>query len=98
MPGETMEAILPGMTVVGMNGNRIGTVDRLERGAIKLTRHDSATAFHTHLPLGEVAAIRGGRVWIGRRHLPNEALRELNLLGAPIPGDELGAGAAGGSG
>ncbi|MBY0335758.1 MAG: DUF2171 domain-containing protein [Acetobacteraceae bacterium] len=90
--------ILPGMTVVGMNGNRIGTVDGQERGAIKLTRRDGATGFHSFVPLGEVATVRGGRVWIGRRHLPNEALRQLGIAGQPIPGDGFGGGAAGGSG
>jgi hypothetical protein len=75
-----MDEIVPGMAVLGMNGNHIGTVDRVEPGHLKLARHDSPDAFHSFIPAMEVAAIRGGKVWIGRRHLPNEALKALGLM------------------
>ena len=51
-------AIKEHMAVVGSDGQHVGTVDRLERGGIKLTRDDDpgGAGEHRTIPLGLVAA------------------------------------------
>jgi hypothetical protein len=58
------------MEVIGADGVHLGTVDRVENGAIKLTRADSGAGFeggsheghHHTLPLGLVAGVEGEQV------------------------------------
>lgn len=54
------------MTVIGADGVRVGTVDRVEAGRIKLTRADSGEGSHRghhhYIPLGLVAEIEGDQV------------------------------------
>ena len=52
------------MAVVGSDGQHVGTVDRLERGHIRLTRNDDpgGAGEHRSIPLGVVAAAEGGQV------------------------------------
>lgn len=54
------------MEVIGADGVHLGTVDRVENGAIKLTRADSGEGSHQGhhhmLPLGLVAGIEGEQV------------------------------------
>lgn len=54
------------MEVIGADGVHVGTVDRVEDGAIKLTKADSGQGSHEGhhhtLPLGLVAAVEGDQV------------------------------------
>ncbi|MGZ8337025.1 MAG: DUF2171 domain-containing protein [Allosphingosinicella sp.] len=54
------------MEVIGADGVRVGTVDRVEGDRIKLTRADSGEGSHEghhhYLPIGLVAAVEGDQV------------------------------------
>jgi hypothetical protein len=54
------------MEVIGADGVRIGTVDRVERGKIRLARSDSGEGHHKghyhFIDLGFVADVEGQRV------------------------------------
>ena len=53
------------MEVVGSDGGHIGTVDRLERGTIRLTRRDDPDGsgqHHHHVPLKVVERVEAGQV------------------------------------
>ncbi len=54
------------MEVIGADGVRVGTVDRVEGGRIKLTRADSGggrhAGHHHFIELGLVAEVEGDRV------------------------------------
>jgi hypothetical protein len=56
----------PGMDVIGADGVHVGTVDRVERGRIKLTRADSGEGHHKghhhFIDLGLVADVEGQKV------------------------------------
>jgi hypothetical protein len=103
-------AIKEHMAVVGSDGQHVGTVDRLERGGIKLTRDDDpgGAGEHRTIPLGLVAAAEGGQV---RLTLTGQQARALAVGGldprevvedgtVPVRGDEgaaeRGAGAGAG--
>ena len=61
----TFEDIQEHMQVIGADGVKIGTVDRVEGDRIKLTREDSGMAHHEHhhfIPRGLVADIEGDKV------------------------------------
>jgi hypothetical protein len=45
------------MDVIGSCGNKLGVVDHLEGGQIKLTRKDSADGQHHFIPVGWVARV-----------------------------------------
>lgn len=59
-----LSAIREHMEVVGADGVHVGTVDRVEGGRIKLTKHDSGShGDHHHFIAGAlVAAVEGDRV------------------------------------
>ncbi|MBD0274446.1 MAG: DUF2171 domain-containing protein [Acetobacteraceae bacterium] len=86
------------MDVVGSDGQHVGTVDKLERGRIKLTRGDDPdhTGGHRAIPLGAVDSVEGGQV---RLTLTGMQARALAAGGAdpaevvedgtaPVGGDE----------
>ncbi len=86
------------MEVVGSDGQHVGTVDRLERGHIRLTRNDDPgrTGEHRAVPLGLVASTEGDQV---RLTVPGQQARALAVGGldprdvvedgtAPVRGDE----------
>lgn len=54
--------------VVGADGVRIGTVDRVEGDRIKLTKADSGEGSHKghhhFVPLSLVAEVQGTKVWL----------------------------------
>jgi hypothetical protein len=96
------------MAVVGSDGQHVGTVDRLERGRIRLTRDDDpgGAGEHRAIPLGLVAAAEGGQV---RLTLPGQQARALAVGGldpsevvedgtVPVGGDEGAAERAAGAG
>jgi hypothetical protein len=57
-------AIKPHMEIYGADGARVGTVDSIEGGRIKLTRADSGShrRHHHYISGGLVAAVEGDRV------------------------------------
>ena len=57
MSAADMTAIQPQMEVISSCGCRVGTVDHLEGGAIKLTRKDSPDGQHHFIPTGWVARV-----------------------------------------
>ena len=96
------------MAVVGSDGQHVGTVDRLERGYIRLTRDDdpSGAGEHRAIPLGLIASAEGGQV---RLTLTGQQARALAVGGldprdvvedatVPVRGDESGADRAAGAG
>jgi len=68
------------MEVVGSDGQHVGTVDRLERGRIKLTREDDPgrAGEHRSVPLGLVAVCEGNQV---RLSLTGQEARALAVGG-----------------
>lgn len=64
------------MAVVGSDGQRVGTVDGLERGRIKLARGDDPdrTGGHRAIPLGAVASVEGGQVRLALTGMEARAL------------------------
>jgi len=50
--------IRPDMEVISSDGQRVGVVDGVEAGSIKLSRYGSASqALHHYIPLGWVKAV-----------------------------------------
>jgi hypothetical protein len=64
------------MEVVGSDGQHVGTVDRLERGQIKLTREDDLgrAGEHRLIPLGLVAVCEANQVRLTLRGQEARAL------------------------
>lgn len=62
----TVDQIREHMTVIGADGVRVGTVDRVEAGRIKLTKADSGEGkhkgHHHFIDGGLVAEIEGNKV------------------------------------
>ena len=96
------------MEVVGSDGQHVGTVDRLERGRIRLTREDDPgrAGEHRSVPLGLVAVCEGNQV---RLTLTGQEARALAVGGldprevvedstVPAGGDEGRAERAAGTG
>ena len=75
------------MEVIGADGVRIGTVDKVEGDRIKLTRHDSGMAHqdhHHYLPKGLFADIEGDQVRLSANGDVVAALFEEEKGGEPI--------------
>lgn len=99
-----LSQIQPHMEIFGADGVRLGTVDSVEGGRIKLTRQDSGSHRHHHhyIAGGLVAAVEGDRVRLSA-NADNAALLEEEADGHPL-GEQslfswrnvgLGAAAAG---
>lgn len=65
MSAANMADITPNMEVISSCGCRMGTVDHMENGAIKLTRRDSPDGQHHYLPTGWVARV-DDRVYLNK--------------------------------
>jgi hypothetical protein len=86
------------MAVVGSDGQHVGTVDKLERGHIKLTREDdpAGAGEHRAIPLGVIASVEGGQVRLTLTGMQARAMaaggldpREVVEDGTvPVRGDE----------
>jgi hypothetical protein len=50
------------MTVVGSDGEHVGTVDGVEGDSIKLTRNDSPDGEHHYVPVSAVESVEGDEV------------------------------------
>ena len=60
-------SIRAGMTVLGSDGERVGTVDGVEGGTtIKLKRMDSPDGQHHHVPLSQVSRVDGDSVHLSQ--------------------------------
>jgi hypothetical protein len=57
MSAANINDIKPHLDVISSCGCKVGTVDHLEDGAIKLTRKDSPDGQHHFLPTGRVARV-----------------------------------------
>lgn len=93
------------MDVIGADGVKLGTVDRVEGGRIKLTRKDSGShkGHHHYISGGLVAGIEGDKVRLSA-NADNAALLEEEKGGEAISDRRLfgwktvGAGAAAAAG
>ena len=99
-----LSQIQPHMEIFGADGVRLGTVDSVEGGRIKLTRQDSGSHknHHHYISGGLVAAVEGQQVRLSA-NADNAALLEEEADGNPL-GEQslfswrnigLGAAAAG---
>jgi hypothetical protein len=99
-----LSQIQPHMEILGADGVRLGTVDKVEGGRIKLTKADSGSHRHHHhyVSGGLVAAVENGAVRLSA-NADNAALLEEEADGNPL-GEQslfswrnigLGAAAAG---
>jgi hypothetical protein len=99
-----LSRIQPHMEIYGADGARLGTVDKVEGGRIKLTRADSGSHsdHHHYISGGLVAAVEGDRVRLSA-NADNAALLEEEADGSGL-GEQsvfswrnigLGAAAAG---
>jgi hypothetical protein len=99
-----LSQIQPHMEIFGADGVRLGTVDSVEGGRIKLTKQDSGSHknHHHYVSGGLVAAVEDGRVRLSA-NADNAALLEEEADGNPL-GEQslfswrnigLGAAAAG---
>jgi hypothetical protein len=72
-----LSQIQPHMEVYGADGARLGTVDKVEGGRIKLTKQDSGShsGHHHYISGGLVAAVEGDRVRLSA-NASNAALLE----------------------
>ena len=75
------------MQVIGADGVKLGTVDKIEGDRIKLTRPDSGlahTGHHHYIPRGLVADIEGDNVRLSANADVAAALFEQEESGEPI--------------
>ena len=75
------------MDVIGADGVKIGTVDRVEDERIKLTREDSGIAHSDHhhfIPKGLVAEVEGETVRLSANGDVVAALFEEEQDGSPV--------------
>jgi len=99
-----LSQIQPHMEIIGADGVRLGTVDKVEGGRIKMTRQDSGSHsdHHHYISGGLVAAVEGDKVRLSA-NADNAALLEEEYDGNAL-GEQslfswrnigLGAAAAG---
>ena len=84
---SSFENIREHMHVIGADGVKLGTVDRVEGDRIKLTREDSGVAHTDHhhfVPRGLVADVEGDNVRLSANADVAAALFEQEASGEPI--------------
>lgn len=84
---SSFDEIREHMQVIGADGVRLGTVDRVDGERIKLIREDSGVAHHDHhhfLPRGLVAEVEGDVVRLSANADVAAALFEEEESGEPI--------------
>jgi hypothetical protein len=87
MAMSSFDDIREHMQVIGADGVKLGTVDRVEGDRIKLTRPDSGlthTDHHHYIPRGLVADIEGDAVRLSANADVAAALFEQEQSGEPI--------------
>lgn len=83
----SLDQIREHMEVIGADGVRLGTVDKVEGERIKLTRADSGVTHgdhHHYVPGGLVAAVEGDSVRLSANADVAAALFEEEESGEPI--------------
>jgi hypothetical protein len=63
---EQIATIKPGMNVVASCGTKVGVVDHLDGGAIKLTLRDSLDGLHHYVPTGWVKKVHEDHVHLSK--------------------------------
>ena len=84
---SSFDEIREHMHVIGADGVKLGTVDKVEGERIKLIREDSGVAHHDHhhfLPRGLVAEVEGDTVRLSANADVAAALFEEEESGEPI--------------
>ena len=63
-----LERIKDDMEIVGADGVHVGVVDHMDGDRIKMKRKDEAHGVkmehHHYIPMGNVASVDGGKVWL----------------------------------
>lgn len=75
------------MTIIGADGVKLGTVDKIEGERIKLTKADSGLAHSDHhhfIPRGLIAEVEGDNVRLSANADVAAALFEEEQSGEPI--------------
>lgn len=84
---SSFDDIAEHMHVIGADGVKLGTVDRVEGDRIKLIREDSGVAHtdhHHYIPRGLVAAVEGDNVRLSANADVAAGLFEQEESGEPI--------------
>ncbi|HVM36892.1 MAG TPA: DUF2171 domain-containing protein [Sphingomicrobium sp.] len=84
---SSLDEIREHMQVIGADGVRLGTVDKIEGERIKLTRQDSGLAHtdhHHYIPSGLIAGVEGDAVRLSANADVAAALFEEEESGEPI--------------
>jgi hypothetical protein len=63
---EEVAGIKPGMSVVASCGTKVGAVDHVDGGAIKLTLGDSPDGLHHYIPTGWVKKVHEDHVHLNK--------------------------------
>jgi hypothetical protein len=87
MAMSSFDDIREHMTVIGADGVKLGTVDKVEGERIKLTRADSGVAHtdhHHYIARGLVASVEGDNVRLSANADVAAALFEEEQSGEPI--------------
>ena len=75
------------MTIIGAEGAKLGTVDKVEGDRIKMTREDSGVGHqdhHHYIPRGLVAAVEGDTVRLSATAAVAAELFEQEESGEPL--------------
>jgi hypothetical protein len=75
------------MTIIGAEGAKLGTVDKIEGDRIKMTREDSGIGHedhHHYIPRGLVAAVEGDTVRLSAKASVAAELFEQEESGQPL--------------
>jgi hypothetical protein len=84
---DDFENVREHMTIIGAEGAKLGTVDRVEGDRIKMTREDSGIGHQDHqhyIPRGLVAAVEGDTVRLSATAAVAAELFEQEESGEPL--------------
>jgi hypothetical protein len=84
---DDFENVREHMTIIGAEGAKLGTVDRVEGDRIKMTREDSGIGHqdhHHYIPRGLVAAVEGDTVRLSATAAVAAELFEQEESGEPL--------------
>ena len=84
---SSFDKIREHMTIVGAEGTKLGTVDKVEGDRIKMTREDSGIGHqdhHHYIPSGLVADVEGDTVRLSSTAATAASLFEQEESGEPL--------------
>jgi hypothetical protein len=84
---DDFENVREHMAIIGAEGAKLGTVDRVEGDRIKMTREDSGIGHqdhHHYIPRGLVAAVEGDTVRLSATAAVAAELFEQEESGEPL--------------